>query len=126
MGSAIDDIHHRNGQLHDTGTAEITVKRQSCFFGCRLGDSHGNGQHGVGTQTALVFRSVQINQGTVQKRLFAGVQSDNRLGDFGIDMFDGFQYAFSVVTAGIAVTQFDRFARSCRGSGRNGGTPHDT
>ena len=112
MGAAVDDVHHRNRQLHDAGTAEVTVQRQTGFFGGGLGHGHGDGQHGVGAETAFVFGTVQIDQGAVQKRLFAGVQPDDRFGDFRIDVFDGFSYALAVVTAGIAVTQFNSFARS--------------
>ena len=112
VGAAVDDVHHRNRQLHDAGTAEIAVQRQTGFFGRRLGYGHGYGEHRVGAETAFVFGAVQIDQGAIQKRLFAGVQSDDRFGDFRVDVFDGFSDALAVVAAGIAVTQFDGFART--------------
>ncbi len=110
MLATVDDVHHRHRHLHRAAAAEITVQRQTGFFCCRFGNCHRYCQHGVGAQAALVFSAVEIDQGAVQERLFAGIQAHDGFGNFSIDMLASLQHALAAVTALVAVAQFDRFA----------------
>jgi hypothetical protein len=110
--AAVDDVHHRHGQLHAAHAAEVAVQRQAGFFGGGAGHGHGDGQHGVGAQAALVVGAVQVDQGLVEEGLLGGVQAQHGFGDFGVDVLDGLEHALAQVAALVAVTQLDGFARA--------------
>jgi hypothetical protein len=123
-GAAVDHVHHRHGQLHAAHAAEVAVQRQAGLFGRGAGHGHRDGQRGVGTQARLVLGAVQVDHGFVQEGLLGGVQAQHRFADLGVDVLDSLQHALAQVTALVAVTQFDGFARAGGGAGRHGRAAH--
>ena len=107
----VDDVHHRDGHLHGAHAAEVAVEREARFGGRGARDRHRDGEHGVGTQAALVFRAVQLNHQAVDLGLVARFETDQRVGDFAFDVADGLQDALPEVAGLVAVAQFDRFAQ---------------
>ncbi len=89
MGTPVDDVHHRHRHAHRTGTAEVAIERQAGLFGRRLGNGHRDREHGVGAKARLVVGAVQFAQGLVNEGLLFGVEADDGLGNFGIDVLDG-------------------------------------
>ena len=123
--AAVDDVHHRHRHLHRAHAAEVAVERQAGFLGSRLGDGHRDGQDGVGAEARLVVGTVEIDHGLIDERLLLGVEADDGFGNLGIDVLDRLQHALAEKAAGIAVAQFDGFARTGGGTGRHGGPTHD-
>ena len=123
--ATVDDVHHRHRHLHRAHATKITVERQAGFLGSRLGHGHRHGQHGIGAETRLVVGTVEIDHGLVDEGLFLRIEADDGFGNLGIDVLDCLQDALAEVTAGVAVTQFDGFARTGGSTGRHGGAAHD-
>ena len=112
--AAVDDVHHRHRQLHAAHAAEVAVQRQARFFGRGAGHGHRYGQRSVGAQAGLVLGAVQVDQRPVQEGLFAGVQTQHRFGNLGVDVLDGLEHALAEIAALVAVAQLDGFARAGR------------
>jgi hypothetical protein len=102
----------------------MPVQRQAGLVGGSAGHGHGHGQHGVSAQAALVFSAVQVDQRAVQKSLFGSVQAQHGFGDFGVDVLDGFEYAFAQVAALVTVTQLNGFAAAGGCTRGHGGAAH--
>ena len=125
MLAAVDDVHHRHRHLHRPHAAEVAIERQAGFLGGSLGDRHRDGEDGVGAEAGLVVGAVEVDHGLVDERLFLRIEADDGFGNLGIDVLDRLHHALAEEAAGIAVAQFDRFARTGRSTGRHGGTAHD-
>ena len=125
VGAAIDHVHHGNRHLHTAHAAEIAVQGQTRFFGRRTGHRHGHGQNGIGTEAGFVVCAVKLDQGVVQKRLFAGIQANHSLCDLVVDILHSLQDTFAAVACGVAVAQFDGFTAAGGCTRGNGGTTHD-
>ena len=109
MSTTIDHIHHGNGHGHRASATNVTVQRQACVFSCGARHCHRHCQHGIGAQTALVIRAVQVQHHLVDVSLLRRVQTDQGLSDFAVDIVNRLQNAFAQVTAFIAITHFQRF-----------------
>ena len=122
--AAVDHVHHRHRHLHATHATKVAVQRQARFFGCGAGHSHGYSQHRIGTQATLIFRTVQINQRLVQESLFRGIQAQDGLRNFGVDMLYGLQHTLAQIAGFVAISQFDGFTATSGGARRHSGTAH--
>ncbi len=125
MLAAVDDVHHRHRHLHRAHAAEVAVERQAGFLGGGLGDRHRDGEDGVGAEARLVVGAVEVDHGLVDEGLFLGIEADDGFGNLGIDVFDRLHHTLAEKAAGIAIAQFDGFARTGGSTGRHGGAPHD-
>jgi hypothetical protein len=123
--ATVDHVHHRHRHGHAARAAEVAVQRQTGFFGRCLGHGHRHRQRGVGAETRLVFRAVELDQRAVDEGLLFGVETDDGFGNFGIDVFDCGQHALAEVAVLVAVAQLDGFARAGRRTGRHRGATHD-
>ncbi len=106
MGAAVDDVHHRQGQLTGIGAADIFVERHACLFGSSLGNSQGDPQDGVGTQVALEFGAVNLQHPLVDPHLITGFHADQFISDLVVDIIHRLQHPFAQVAAFVAVPQF--------------------
>ena len=120
VGAAVDDVHHRHRQLHLARAAEIAIKRQRRLVGAGLGHGAGDREDRVGAEAALVLGAVELDQRVVDEALLAGVEAEDRLADFGVDVLDGFGDALAEIARGVAVAQLDRLLRAGRRAGRDG------
>src|ERR1019366_8580041 len=68
--------------------------------------------------------AVQFDHGAVERGLVAGVHTVERLGDFAVDVADGFARALAEVTRLVAVPQLHRFVLAGGGAGGPRGPPH--
>ncbi len=103
----------------------MRVQRHALGLGSRLGCRQGNGEDRVGAQLGLVFGAVQFDHGAIQVSLSAGITTNQQLTDGAIDIGDGLEHALAEVTALVAITQFQCFARTGRGAGGCTGAAHD-
>ena len=86
-----------------------------------MGGGHGDAEGGVGSQTALAVRTVELDHLAVDARLIADVGSDQGVADLALNIGDGFQYPLAQVTGLVAVPQLECLAGaggSTRGDGR--------
>ena len=112
MCAAIDDVHHRNGQRYGPHAAEVAVERQTGFLSGSARHGHGDCEHRIGAETALVFRAVQINHQTVNVDLIGRFCAEHGIGDFARNVFHGLENAFAAETSRILVAEFNRFAHA--------------
>ena len=122
--AAVDDVHHRHRHLHRPRAAEVAVERQARLLGGGLGHRHRHREQRIGAEARLVFGAVELDQRLIDEGLLLRIKTDDRLGDLAIDVFDRPRHALAEVARGIAVTQFDGFARTGRGARGHGGAPH--
>ena len=121
MRAAIDDVHHRNGQRYGPHAAEVAVERQTGFLSGSARHGHGDCEHRIGAETALVFRAVQINHQAVNVDLIGRFCAEHGIGDFARNVFHGLENALAAETSRILVAEFNRFThagRSARGNRR--------
>jgi hypothetical protein len=74
----------------------------------------------------LIIGTVQINHGLIDESLLLCIKTDDRFGDFGIDVLYRLHDTLAEVTAGIAITQLNRFAGTGGSTRRNSRPAHDT
>ena len=67
-----DDVHHRHGQCHIAATGEVPPERPAGDDALRANHGEGRRQNGVGSQSALVFGSVQIDQRAIDSMTVDG------------------------------------------------------
>ncbi len=120
MGTSVDNIHHRNRQDLRIASSDITVQRNLQSSRCGFCTSQRHSQHGIGAQ--IVFRpgTAQFYQHPIYGRLIQRIHSQKRIRNDRIDIFNGFQHAFSHIPRLIPVTQFQSLVFARRGSGRYG------
>src|SRR5436309_458323 len=97
MCAAVKDVHHRHGQDVDSRTTQITIERQSERVCAGASGGHRYGQDRIGSKTALVLRAVELDHLSVKRTLVSGVHPPEGLGDLTIYVFDGPQYALSLI-----------------------------
>jgi hypothetical protein len=88
------------------------------MLGRGFGDGHGDAEDGVGAELAFVLGAVEFDHGAVDIHLIQGGQTDDRIGDDGVDVFDGLENAFAQVTVFVSVTKLDSFVDAGGGAGR--------
>ena len=114
MCAAIDHVHHRHRQRARSGAAEVFEEREAGGFGGRAGDRQRGAEDRVGAELRLVFRSVKLLHEQVDHGLLACVHSFQFVGDRVIDVVHGLQNALAAEALLVAITQFERLARSGR------------
>ena len=116
--TTVDDVHHwyRHGvfargavQFSDVLEQRHTFSSRSCF-----GVRQGNRQDCVRTEVRFVFSTVQIDHDLVDASLIFGIFANDSLSNRTVYSANRFQYAFAHETGFVAITQFQRFAGTCR------------
>ena len=124
VGAAVEDVHHRHGQLLGVDAADIAVQAGAQALGRRLGAGQGRAQDGVGTQAGLVGGAVQVDQGLVDGGLIQDIHADQALGDLGVDVLHSLFHALAVVAALVAVPQLAGLIDAGGSAGGHGGAAH--
>ena len=75
VGSAVQDVEHGNREHRGTGATDVGVEGELHGFGSRLGHRQRDTQDGVGSETALVLRAIELDEGTIHHRLVPGVHA---------------------------------------------------
>ena len=65
MCTAVDDVHHRNGENISIGTTDITVQGDVEIIGGGVGHGKAYAQNGVGAEFALGRSAVELDHGLV-------------------------------------------------------------
>ena len=109
VGTAVDDVHHGDGQNLGVRTAQVAVQGLLQLGRRRLGKRQGNAQNGVGSQFGLVEGAVQGAHEGVRRGLFRRFQADQGRGDDVADIVHSFGDAFALVAGRVAVPKFPGF-----------------
>ena len=120
VGTAVQNIHHRQRQHLCVVAAHIAVEgdiQGRCSSFCH---SQGDTQNGVGTQTALIGGSVQLYELPIDANLIHDIHANQHFADFRIDVVYCLADALSKKTPGIAVPKFASFIDTGGSTGRNG------
>ena len=114
--ATIDDVHHRRRQDVRGRATQVAIQWQLTVAGRRLGNRHGGAQDGVGPQPLLVGRAVQFDHHLIDCTLLQRVQTDQRVSDLAIDVFDRLGHSLAEVDRSIAIAQFPRLVSPRAGS----------
>ena len=109
MGSAVENVHHGHGQDSGIAAADIPVQAQPQGIGRRLCNRQGHRQNGIGSQTALVGGTVQLDKQSVDVRLIHGIVTRQSLGNLGVHMQYCLADTLAQIAARIAVAQLAGF-----------------
>ena len=124
--TAVDDVHHRNGQRLGVGTTDIAVERHAEVVGSGAGYGQRNAEDGVGAELRLGLRAVEGDHGLVDADLIGNVHADDGRGDHLIDVLHGVQHALAQVAALVAVAELEGLVLTRRCAARNGCTTECT
>jgi len=117
MGSAVDDVHHRHGQLPCPDPTQIPIERKVLEICGRPSDRHRNGEDRIRPEFALVVGAVEPYHRVVDEGLIYDVESlQLRRNDF-VNVLDRRQYALALEPGLVSVPQLKglSFARRCTG-----------
>ena len=123
MNPAVEDVHHRDGEERLQRVSQVLPEPETLRGGGRTGDGHGDRKRGVCAEVPFVRRSVEIDEGFVHRRLFAGVHALQGDGDLAVDPGNGALHPFAAVSVLYAVAEFDGLVFSGRCPGRGRSTP---
>ena len=120
--AAVEDVHHRHGQVLGVGAAEVAVERQtSTESAAAWADGQRDAQDGVGAELGLVRGAVEFEQELVDGRLLRDVLAHEFGSDDLVDVADGLQHAAAQVAFLVAVAQLDGFVGAGAGAAGDGG-----
>ena len=112
VGAAVEDVHQRHRQ-HRVGAAreggEVGEQRHAARLRHGAGERHRDAQDGVGAESRLVRRAVELDEPAVDRGL-VGLAADERAGDLAVDVRHGAPHAAAQVARPIPVAQLDRLA----------------
>ena len=118
--TAVDDVHHRNGQRLGVRAADIAIERHAEIVGGSAGNGQRHAEDGVCAELRLGGGSVEGDHGLVDAHLVGYVHADDGRSDHFVNVLHGVQDAFAQVTALVAVTKLKGLVLARRRSARNG------
>jgi len=104
--TAVQDVHHGDGQDVGVGTADVLVQRELRLLRGGVGDGQGDTEDGVGPELGLVRGPVELDHGEVDGTLLVGLETEDVLADDVEHVLDGGLHSLATV-AFAAVTQLD-------------------
>lgn len=120
--TAVEDVHHRNGQHVRVRAAQVAEQRQVAGLGGGVRHSQRDAQDRVGAERGLVRGGVQVEHGLVDQALLGGVVADQLRADLLDDGQDGLLHALAEVAVLVTVAQLERLEGAGGGTRRDSGT----
>jgi len=103
----------------------VSIQRQVLVLGSSLGSGQGDGEDSVSAQATFVFGAVELDHRVVQSFLVQRILAQQQVTDRAVNVGYSLEYTLAQVTALVAITQFQRFARTGRSTGRRAGATDD-
>ena len=94
---AVDDVHHRAGQLHRLHAADPAVQRQLRRPRRRVRHRPGGGDQRVAAQLLPVLAAVQLRKACVHLHLAVRVHADESLPQHTVHALDGLAHVLSLI-----------------------------
>lgn len=124
MGTAVEDVHHGDGEHVAAATAKIAVKLLARLHGSGLGTGEGDTEDGIGTKTTLVGGAVKFNHLLVDGTLLFDIHAAKFFVEDVVDIVDCLKDAFAKVDGLVAVAEFAGLVDAGGGSGGDCGATH--
>ena len=105
MSTAVDDVHHRNGECVGVAATDIAVKRHAQSLGSSVSSSQRDTQDSVSTQLALSRSTVESDHLIVQTALVEDAVTLQSGSDDVVDIGNSLQHALATETALITVAK---------------------
>ena len=88
MGTAVEHVHHGNGQGLCVCAANVVVQALAGGLGRSVCAGQGHAEDGVRAETGLVGGAVDLDEHLVNAGLIQDVQADHRLCDLAVYVLD--------------------------------------
>ena len=117
--TAVDDVHHGNGEGEGVRATDVTVEGD--VEGGSTGLSHGEryAEDGVGTEVRLRLRAVESEHLVVDAALIEHAVTHESGSDLLVDVLDGVERTLTAVALLVAVAEFEGFVLTGRSTGGN-------
>ena len=119
MGSAVEDVRHRERQEVGLRATQVPVQRRLHGIGCGAGRRQRHAEDGVGAETRFVSSAVERDERRVERRLIGDVHADDLVGDLVLDIPDRLLDALAPISGGVAIAQLDCLMLARRRAGGN-------
>jgi len=116
VGAAVEHVHHGHREHVGVDAADVAEQRQAELAGRGLGHRERDAEDGVGPETRLGRRAVEVDQGVVDAALVAGVVAGERGGDLAAHVGHRGEHALAAVA--LAVVAQLRRLEGARGGAR--------
>jgi len=117
VGTAVEDVHHRDGQGAGIDAAEVAVEGLVFTGGSGACCGEGDAEDGISAEFALVRCAIEVEHDLVEDGLLADVKADQLGADHFIDIVDGSEDALAAITFGIFVAELVGLVHACGGAG---------
>ncbi len=121
--AAVEDVEERDRHDPRTHATEVAIERHLVAGRDRVRRREGDAKDRVGTELALVRRSVEGDQRGVEAGLIGRVRTEELGRDDLADVRHGLQNALAAVDGLVAVAQLHCLVGAGRGAGRDGRPP---
>ncbi len=91
------------GSSRARNATQVGIRWQLVGMRCCSGCRHGHRQQCIGTESAFVGGSIELEQRDIECALVAGIKTDDRWFDDLHDVLDGAQDAFAQISALVAI-----------------------
>ena len=120
---AVHDVHHRDGERHGAGAAEVAEERQRAGLRRGAADGHRDAEDRVRAELRLRLGAVEVDHEAVDLGLLARVHAEDLGRDRLVHVLDGLKDALAAVALLVAVAQLQRLARAGGCAGRHARAP---
>ena len=126
MRTAVEDVHHGDGQGVATHTAKVAVELLARLLRGSLGGSQRDTQNGIGTQTALVLCAVKFYHLHVEVEgfLLADKHALQLVVQNSVHIVHGLHHAFAEEEALVAIAKLASLVHARGGTARNSSAAH--
>ena len=121
--AAVHDVHHRDGERHGAGAAEVAEEGERAGLGRGAADGHRDAEDRVRAELRLRLGAVEVDHQAVDLGLLARVHAEDLGRDRLVDVLDGREDALAAEALLVAVAQLEGLARAGGRAGRHAGAP---
>ena len=121
--AAVHDVHHRDGQRHGAGAAQVAEERERAGVRRGAADGHRDAEDRVRAEIRLRLGAVEVDHEAVDLGLLARVHPENLGRDRLVHVLDGRKDALAAEALLVAVAQLQGLARAGGRAGRHPRAP---
>ena len=126
VGTAVDDVHHRDREDFGVRPTEIFVERDPDLCGGGFGGGERDGEDRVRSDLLFCRGAIDGEHRFVEADLVESVEPDDRRGEELADIGDRFGHALAEIAGFVAIAEFDGFVLPGAGSAGNSSATEDS
>ena len=119
MSTAVDDVHHGNGEHIAVASADVFIEGKVEIVGSSLSYGKRHAKDGVSAEVAFSFGAVESDHCLINRNLIESAHAYETFGNGAIDIGNCLEHALAHVAGLVAVAKLERFVFACRRSGGN-------